>query len=133
MRAVSEPVLVVDSGDRIESANRKAREMLEKELAEIKGSSRGVVFECAYARLPEGCGKTDHCSGCAIRRTIAHTFESGKSSLRVPATLKCELPKEGEDRRFLISTEKAGDVVLLRIDDVTWKRKAHIGPVDAEK
>ena len=131
--SLEEPVLVVDSEDRIEAGNRQARQTLGKELAEIKGSKRGKVFECAYARLPEGCGKTKHCSGCAIRRTVAHTFASGKSSLRVPATLRCEQPKGGEGTRFLISTEKVGDVVLLRIDDVDRKRKDHLGIADDEK
>jgi PAS domain-containing protein len=128
--SLEEPVLVVDSEDRIEIANRRARTLLGKELGDIKGTKRGEVFECAYARLPEGCGKTRHCSGCAVRRTVAYTFESGKSSLRVPATLRCERPKGGKDTRFLISTEKVGGVVLLRIDNVDRKRKGQLGIAD---
>jgi PAS domain-containing protein len=131
--SLEEPVLVVDSEDRIENANRKARKLLGKELDDIKGAKRGEVFECAYARLPEGCGKTRHCSGCAIRRTVGHTLESGKSFLRVPATLRCEGPKGDKGTRFLISTEKVGDVVLLRIDDVDRKRKGQLGIADDKK
>jgi len=131
--SLEEPVLVVGSEDRIETANRKARKLLGKELDDIKGSKRGKVFECAYARLPEGCGKTRHCSGCAIRRVVGYTFASGKSSLSVPATLRCEWPKGGEGTRFLISTEKVGDVVLLRIGDVDRKRKGQLGIADDKK
>jgi PAS domain-containing protein len=131
--SLEEPVLVVDSEDRIENANRKARKLLGKELGDIKGTKRGEVFECAYARLPEGCGKTEHCSGCAIRRTVGYTLESGKSSLRVPATLRCEGIEGEEGTRFLISTEKVGDVVLLRIDDVDRKRKGQLGIADDKK
>jgi len=111
------PVIVVDATVSINSANRQARELLHKELPRIVGFKGGDVFECAYAALPEGCGKTIHCVGCAIRNTVVDTFRTGTSHLEIPAYLNHTIDN-GPEIRFLISTEKVNDVVLLRIDKV---------------
>lgn len=112
------PVLVVESSGIIRTANHKARTLVQKDLSEIEGYKGGEVFSCQYARLPEGCGNTMHCSGCTIRRTVMETFQTGKSLLRMPATLKPQEYEESQEIRFYISTEKVSDVVLLRVDAV---------------
>jgi hypothetical protein len=112
------PIVVVDQEGTVVTGNDKTRMLLRKELPEIEGYKGGDVFECAYARLPEGCGNTIHCSGCTIRRTVMETHETGKSSLRVPATLRRGTPEDTTNIKLLISTEKAGDMVLLRIDEM---------------
>ena len=91
---------------------------LQKELPHIEGFKGGDVFECAYAKLPEGCGETNHCDGCSIRKTVMDTFQTGKSHLKTPAYLFHGIPDNNDEIRFLISTEKVKDVVLLRIDEV---------------
>ena len=48
------------------------------------GLPGGKVFECAYARLPEGCGKTVHCVTCAIRNTVTSTIQKEVLQVRVP-------------------------------------------------
>jgi PAS domain-containing protein len=113
------PVVAVDPNGVVTTANAKARQMLGKDSPEIDGRRGGQVFECAYARLPEGCGNTVHCSGCTIRRAVMQTWETGGSMLRAPASLIQDGP-EGEQRvRLLISTQKFGSVVLLRIDEMS--------------
>ena len=115
---LSEPVLVVD-GDVVGlTANRKAREVLGKDLTQIQGLKGGNIIECKHAHEPGGCGRTIHCSGCAIRNTVEDTYKTGKSHLRVPAY--AEIPVTGKVQKisFLISTEKVKGVVLLRIDKV---------------
>lgn len=116
--AQSAPIVMVDSEGVLKAANKAAVAMLGKTAAEIERHRIGLVFECEYARLPEGCGGTVHCGGCAIRRTVNQTVATGRSFSRVPATLKRHTPEEPQDIRFLISTEKAGDAVLLKIDQV---------------
>ena len=50
-----EPVLVVD-GDLVAlMANKKAREILGKDLPQIKGFKGGNIIECVHAREPGGC------------------------------------------------------------------------------
>ena len=115
------PVVVVDATVTVKTANRPARELLHKELPAIEGYKGGDVFECVHAKQPEGCGFTIHCSGCVIRQTVTDTFQSGKSHLKVPACLQNGTPADHEEVNLLISTEKVGDVVLLRIDEVARK------------
>lgn len=112
------PVLVVNGDGIVETANAQARDILQKEPSQIEGQAGGDVFECAYARLPEGCGNTIHCAGCTIRRTVMHTHQTGESHTREPAVLNWESANETQQIPFLISTEKVGDVVLLRVDRV---------------
>ena len=112
------PILMVDSERVVRIANKTASALLGKQPDEIEGYRGGEVFECEYARLPEGCGQTVHCAGCAIRRTVMETLATGKSFSRVPATLRRHTPEEPQDVRFLISTEKVADTVLLRVDEI---------------
>ncbi|MHC4248297.1 MAG: hypothetical protein ACYS9X_04140 [Planctomycetota bacterium] len=110
------PVLVVSGAGRILTANVPVLDLLGKDLPDIAGLPGGDVFECTYARLPEGCGNTVHCSGCTIRRRVAETFETGKRFTRVPAHLRPADPSAPGRIELTISTEKVEGVVLLRID-----------------
>ena len=112
------PIVLVNREGIVVSVNNHAKTMLCKDLAEIKGYKGGEVFECAYARLPEGCGNTTHCSGCTIRRTVMETYGTGKSFLRVPATLNQNSPEDPKETNLLISTERIAELVLLRIDKI---------------
>lgn len=110
------PVLAVDSDGAVKVASEKALALLGKTESAVAGRLGGEVFECAYARLPGGCGRTTHCSGCAIRRTVTDTFQTGRARLRVPATLEYDGQDGQKTIALHLSTEKVGDVVLLRID-----------------
>ncbi len=112
------PVLVVDETGSVLTANKQARVLLQKNLSDIEGFKGGDVFECAYSKLPGGCGETIHCDGCTIRNAIMDTFQSGKSHLKTPAYLYTGSPDDRAKVDFLISTERVKEVVLLRIDKV---------------
>jgi hypothetical protein len=112
------PVVVVNREGTIVTGNDQARTLLRKGLPEIEGYKGGEVFECAYALLPEGCGNTMHCSGCTIRRAVMETYGTGKSLLKVPATLYRNTREDPEKTKLLISTERLADLVLLRIDEM---------------
>ena len=111
------PVIVVNEDSVVEMANTSACAMLGKTCDVIEQQLGGVVFECAYSRLPDGCGKTVHCSGCTIRRAVRETFTTGVSRVRVPAYLSRRLVGPNEIALF-ITTEKVGNYVLLRVDDM---------------
>lgn len=112
------PVLVVDDDVRVLEANAKARDALGKDYKEITAHRGGTVFECAHARLPGGCGRTIHCSGCALRRAVTRTFQTGEPQSMVQATLSRADPDEPSAVSMLITTVKAGDAVFLRIDRI---------------
>jgi hypothetical protein len=118
------PIVVVNQEGTIVTGNGQARKLLRKRLPEIEGYQGGEVFECAYARLPEGCGNTMHCSGCTIRRTVMETHETGRNLLKVPATLNQNNPHDPKKIRLLVSTERLADLVLLRIDEMKTKDAA---------
>jgi hypothetical protein len=112
------PVLMVNPQGEVVSANEKALQFLDKDLDAVSGLRGGEVMECVYARLPGGCGNTVHCAACTIRRNVMETFETGKGLRQVPAFLNRQGRNAIHKIRFLISTEKVDDVVLLRIDEV---------------
>lgn len=112
------PVLVVDPEGEILLANQHALELLDKDLDSVQGYRGGDVMECAYARLPGGCGKTEHCKACTIRNNVMKTFNTGQSLHCVPAYLNRWIGNDKVRIELLISTEKVDDTVLLRIDQM---------------
>ena len=100
------------------SANSAARAVVGKELTAIDDRLAGEVFECAHSDLPGGCGKTQHCKACTIRNSVEETLATGVGVERVPAYQSIKTPNGVQQQRFLISTERVGDSVMLRIDDV---------------
>jgi PAS domain-containing protein len=112
------PVVVVDSDVVVRIANRKACDLFGKKPSAMEGFRGGRVFECAYSYLPEGCGRTVHCSGCAIRRTVTETLQYGHGVTHVPARIR-ERSEQGErETMLIISTALAGEAVLLRVDEI---------------
>jgi hypothetical protein len=111
------PIFVVDAECRVVGANTLGLQQVSKELTAIEGRLAGNAFECRNAKLPGGCGRTLHCKTCTIRRCVTKTAETGESCLRVPAFIDLADISKDMTVRFLISTEKVNDVVLLRIDD----------------
>jgi hypothetical protein len=111
------PILLAESEPRVLTANKPARDLLGKGLGDIEGHKGGEVIECVYASTPDGCGQDVHCKACTIRNTVLETFETGKNFLRVKAFPDIQFDQDTRTMSLEISTEKVGDVVLLRIDD----------------
>jgi hypothetical protein len=113
------PVLIMGEDREILEGNSRALAVLGKERRDILGHMSGDVTECAYSRLPGGCGHTPFChNGCVIRRSVDHTYNTGRAVSRALAVQQTMTDRDGEteERRFLISTERVGDVVFLRIE-----------------
>jgi PAS domain-containing protein len=115
LEQISVPVVLMSYEGVVRTANQKACTLLGKEHAQFAEQLAGDVFECAYALLPGGCGNTYHCSGCVIRRSVMDTHETGKPMRRIPATLMQNTPDTPLEIKFLISTEKFSDYVILKI------------------
>lgn len=110
------PVMLLDSALQVAGASPEMTSLLPASRHE--GGGIGAVFECGEADTRGDCGRSIHCSGCAIRRAVVHTFETGEPQARVPATLTREAADSAEDIRMYITTEKVGEQVLLRVDPV---------------
>lgn len=120
LNCVEEPVFVLDHDRFVKAANDRALEMLGKDDAHIENQLGGDVFECSYASLEGGCGNTIHCKTCAIRNIITETLATGSGYKHVPAYQNISTADGEKILKFLISTEKVGERILLRIDDVGW-------------
>lgn len=116
------PILVVDDDVRIIAANKKASRLLGKKSIKSKGVHFGEAIECPYARLPGGCGKAVHCRSCTVRLTTQDTFVTGSSHYDIPAYQDICFASEVKNICFLISTEKSGEFVFLKIHEVKEKR-----------
>lgn len=115
---IKTPVFIVNDDARILAASSLGQELVGKDIDNIKDHLGGEVFECAYSKLPGGCGKTIHCKSCVIRNTVMDTLDSGEPQYRIPAILNHGEPENINEVEFYISAEKKGDSVFLRIDEV---------------
>ncbi len=107
LNQIEVPVLLMDDDVRVAGYNRAAHALLGGQHHNLSGRLAGEVIECVNARLPGGCGQTENCKGCALRHAITTTHQTGQNKHNILA----------KQLDMLISTEKVGRFVLLRIDD----------------
>ena len=107
------PVLIVDEDCRVVASNKLASHIagLGPSKRDYLGLLGGEAMKCEYADLPEGCGKTYHCAGCAIRNSVVASMESGEPQKNIPVTLH---RKEGEIK-LRVSTEKIFSLVRISL------------------
>lgn len=115
------PVLLVDDDVRVMAASRQAQEILGKGLPQLAGEKGGDVLECVHAKKPGGCGRSVHCKGCTIRNSVTKTYRTGEPCTGVPAFPDVQIGDEVKTLSLRLTTEKVGDCVLLRIDDLSAK------------
>lgn len=115
------PVFLVDDDGRIRAANRAAGALAGEEPAAVEGKLGGDALECRHAREPGGCGHTAHCRSCTIRLCVTETLTTGRGLVRVPAFPDLHDTKGERRPAWLISTERIGPSVLLRIEPATTK------------
>lgn len=108
------PILIVDRQGRVAASNRRAQEALGRSEREMTGLLGGEVMECEFARLPGGCGGTEHCLACSIRKTVEETFNTGESVLRKKTYLN------RSDRRYelVISTCRVNGFVRIIVEEM---------------
>lgn len=112
------PILLMEQEGRVLGVNGPAQLLLGKALPDIKNRLGGEVIECVHSR---GAGR--------LRRDNSlqelHYQTDGDGHVRL-GQLPCKdpglsgrwTPSESKQMRFLITTEKVGSCVMLRIDEV---------------
>ena len=116
LNTIPVPVVVVDSSSSFVTMNTKACEMLGQDLDAPEECLLGKVFDCVHSRSPEGCGRTVHCVGCVIRRSVVTTFKTGEPQVSVPATRSISSADDISEAVLDITTVRMGGMVLLRIE-----------------
>ena len=117
LEAMDAPVLLMQGNPRqVVAANTKALELFEKELHEVEGHRGGQVFDCVHAFTEAGCGKDSNCEGCRIRDAIMDTFTTANPHNGISSSLQIKKADEIITYALQISTEKVGDLALVRIE-----------------
>jgi len=106
------PVILVEGEGRFVGVNEAAGAMLGRTPEEVIGLLGGEAMECVHSRLPEGCGRTEHCATCTIRNTVSRTHRTGQAVSRVPATLR----RRDQPLGLFISTAPEGQLVRVIIE-----------------
>jgi len=109
------PVVALDGNGALIGVNRAASEIYKDKVVIDSAEWQEKVFECAHARLPQGCKKAVHCSGCAIRIVTHESFASGKNTYNIPAHVNHCSSDRSEKAELLISAEKTDNIVFLKI------------------
>ncbi len=117
-------IYVIDRDGRFIGANTLGQKHASKKMDFSEKWLSGEVFECHHSKLPGGCGQTIHCKACTIRQAVTKTAETGISCIEVPAHMDLGEITDVKTTRFIISTEKVNDVVMLRIDEILRQQKA---------
>ncbi len=116
------PILLMQSDPRqVKTANKQACELFKKELSQIEGHRGGQVFDCVYAFTKDGCGKDVNCEDCKIKNAVVETFTSGKSSDGASTVLDIKNNDSTIPYKLRVSTEKVGELALIRIDQYEKK------------
>lgn len=110
------PVFLVDGDANVLAANRLAAEAVRKPIGTTRKQLCGNVLECINAFLPEGCGKTSGCPDCTVRNSVNETYKYGTQITRRPAVITRQNGSAEETAHLLVSTQKDGGVVLLRLE-----------------
>ncbi len=119
LRTLEVPVMVLDSRSRVVDMNESAEKALGTSRAAAVGALTGPAISCYNAGLPGGCGLSEHCPGCALRQKLAATHADGQP--RFGQISEHDIVRDGRSRtvRFRFSTHKAGDLVMLLLEEVT--------------
>lgn len=119
---IESPILLMQPDPRqVLTANKKACDLFEKDLSQIEGHSGGQVFDCVNAFTEAGCGKDINCEDCKIKNSIVDTLISGKSFNGVYSVLEVKKNNSILPYNLQVSTEKIGDLALIRIDQYEMK------------
>ncbi len=112
------PVILVNKDVRIHDVSFEAVRFIGRPLDPILGILAGGTQGCTHAGQPGGCGRTVWCSGCAIRNAVRTTYETGEPVDRCLAVLQQGNPEETRPIDLLISTRKAGSIILVSVEPV---------------
>ena len=118
LNSIEFPVLVTDHSLAVQQMNRTAERILGGSVGESGGLKFGSAIECLHAGMPGGCGGNESCEGCVLRKTIKETYEDGQPRYGVYSEHELMPANGARARRFRFSATKAGEAVLLAIEEV---------------
>lgn len=113
------PTLLMQTEPRqVVTANKKACELFDKNLAQIEGHRGGQVFDCIHSFTEKGCGLDPNCEDCKIKNAVVDTFLSGESQENIQTILDIKSHNIITPYVVKVSTKKVGDFALITIDNM---------------
>lgn len=112
------PLYVVDADNTVRTLNTAARKALGETAEETEEFRPGDIYECVNARLPGGCGKSEHCQACAIRLAVLGAPGTDRGDQNAAVRYKRFDTGRGNEPIYEISAERIGDFALLRIKPI---------------
>ena len=112
------PILIVDGQGRIAAANGAALSLLSKPYRRVQGLLGGEAMDCAWARLPGGCGQTIHCAACTVRKLVMETMHDRQRRRR-----RVFMTREEEIVDMLITTMYHENTVRILIEEVRTRAR----------
>ena len=131
-------MLLVNGGGTVTKANRAANALAGRDSAEMTGKRGGDALRCVRSfNDAGGCGLGPACESCIMRRTVMHTFETGKTHAQVETTLTVVRGDATHEVSLIISTTMLtmGDepMVLLCAEDVTERKRLEAQLLEVRK
>jgi hypothetical protein len=110
------PTLLMQADPRVVvAANKSARQLFNKSLAEIEGHRGGEVFDCIHSFTEKGCGLDENCEDCKIKGAVLDTFASGTPHDNVRTVLDIKKEDGTIPYAMIVQTESVGDFVLITV------------------
>jgi len=112
LESMDSAVAIVSHDLTVISSNDQFRKFLDDHGRGPVGMKIGEVLDCKYGTLRHRCGKTAACQQCDFKRIIELSRLTGEK-LTVISTIFRH--PSGARTTFKVSTEKAGEAVLVRL------------------
>ncbi len=117
LEGIDAPLLLMQGNPRqVVRANRKALALFGKTPQQVEGHRGGQVFDCIHSFTEAGCGKDVNCDGCKIKDAIVDTFASANPHNGVSTGLSIKKANGIRNYVLQVSTEKLGDLALVRVE-----------------
>ncbi len=131
-------ILLLNADTRIVHANQAVCSMVLRDPIEVIGQVVGGGLGCVHSlEAPKGCGFSDSCPACPLRKGIMQIIAERKQIHGVELNLSLLINGKPEDRCLSVSTEpvevNGRQHIIVAIDDVTNRKKNEVALQESEK
>lgn len=124
-------MLLIDDSGIVKRINNIIAQWIDKDATAVSGSRPGNILGCIHVLDKDAvCGKTPHCSECAIRATFQVVLDSGKPihGIEAQASLLMSGKEEGvwldlSADPIIIDGKKC---VILAVNNITERKKREV-------
>jgi PAS domain S-box-containing protein len=121
-------LLLLDENSLVQKTNLAITSLLLRDPGEVIGKRVGGGLGCLHAKeSPDGCGFTDSCPDCVLRKSIEHALKDGVSVHNALVNPTLLIDDEPQERWLSVNAEpvdlNGSKNVIVAIDDITETKK----------